>query len=540
MTAATELARSAHGADTSDLKRRYVRAAVYSSVLGGISQMLYGVTPVIIARSLGPADYGVYSVVMSLVGIVIGVFGLGQNSALHKLVPQHYASDRQLGGAILANVLALTSAGLALFCGVVFLASHWIAAQLYRDVALSGAFRLGALLMLVLTLFTLAASALAGLQDFRAYNLVQVARNFALLGFTSGGIWWAGLRGALVGQLLASLFGLALAGWSGLRLVRARFPEGIRLKSSRRILRIIAAFVLPTLLMTLLNLPTYWWAGTMVARHAGFAQVGLLGVAYTLSQLTFLIPMNLYTPAMTFFSETHASLNSSAFSTMVNANLRAMWMFSLPLALGIGLFSPLLVRTLFGNAYLAAAPLTLAMSLTALLMLLVGLLNTALVAAGRVWHNLAITFGWTALFVIAGLFCIPRWGAAGCAALFAATYALYLVGVCSYARLALNVRFTGIARLALLTVIGFGLAVIFFFNFHGGTVDIASASLLVGLIVVEWIWIFDRNERDRLTGIVVGVVKRILLKQSASKGVQSWLHKMTFWILFRLTGRRSC
>lgn len=516
MTAATELSSAAHGADASDLNRRYVRAALYSGVLGGVSQMLYGVTPVIVARDLGPADYGVYSVVMSLVTIVIGVFGLGQNSSLHKLVPQHYASDRQLGGAILANVLALTSAGLAMFCGSFFLASHWIAAHLYRDASLSDAFRLGALMMLVLTSFTLAASAIAGLQDFRAYNLVQMARNFALLGFTWSGIWWAGLRGAFVGQALAGLFGLALAGWSVARLVKARFPEGIRLTISRRILGVIASFVLPTLLMTLLNLPMYWWASTMVARHAGFAQVGLLGVAYTLSQLTFLIPMNLYTPAMTFFSETHASSNSSAYSAMVNANLRAMWMFSLPLALGIGLFSPSLVRVLFGNAYLAAAPLTLVMSLTALLMLLVGLLNTALVAAGRVWHNLAITFGWTVLFVIAGLVCIPRWGAAGCAALFAVTYALYLVGVCAYARLALNVRFTGIVRLASLTVIGFGLTVIFFFNFHGGTGDIASASLLVGLIVAEWIWVLDRNERDRLTGIVAGVVKHISLKQSAS------------------------
>jgi len=519
MTAATELLPAVPGADTSDLKNRYVRAAVYSGLLGGVSQMLYGVTPVIIARSLGPAEYGVYSVVMSLVAIVIGVFGLGQHSALHKLVPQHYASDRQLGGAILANVLTLTSAGLAMFCGAFFMASHWIAAHVYRDASLGVAFRLGALLMLALTLFTLAASALAGLQDFRAYNLVQVARNFALLGFTWGGIRLAGLRGAFVGQLLASLFGLALAGWSGVRLMRARFPEGIRPESSRRILSVIARFVLPALLMTLLNLPTYWWASTLVARHAGFAQVGLLGVAYTLSQLTFLIPINLYTPAMTFFSETHASSNSTAFGAMVNTNLRAMWMFSLPLALGIGLFSPLLVRTLFGESYLAAAPLTLVMSLTALLMLLVGLLNTALVAAGRVWHNLAITFGWTVLFVIAGLFCIPRWGAAGAVALFAATYALYLVGVCSYARLALNVRFTGIFRLVSLTVIGSGLAAIFFLNFHGGTGGITSASLLVGLIVAEWIWIFDRNERDRLTGIVAGVVRHFSLKQSASKGV---------------------
>ncbi len=503
MTAITELQKPLPVVVQNDINRRYVRAAVYSGVLGGVSQLLYGLSPMVIARSLGPADYGIYSVVMSLSAIVIGVFGLGQNSALHKLVPQYYASDRQRGGAILANVLILTSGLLAIFCIGFFLMAGWMA-DLYRDASLIGVFRFCALLMLVLTLFNLASSAIAGLQDFRAYNLIQFARNVALLAFAWGGVWLAGLRGALTGQLLASLLGLTLLGFTGVRLLRERFPEGVRPMFSRELLGIIVSFILPTLLITLFNIPTYWWASTMVARHAGFEQVGLLGVAYTLSQATFLIPMNLYTPVMTFLSEAHASSQAEVFSTMVSTNLRAMWAFSMPLALMLALFSPVLIRVLFGKVYLAAAPLTFALSLTALLMLLVGLVNTAITASGRMWHNLGITAGWSVIFVVAGLICIPRWGAAGCATIFAATYALYLIGVCTYASIRLKVRFEKVARLLTLTGISFGLAAIIFFKLHGATAYLASANLLVCLVVAEWFWILDSSERQRLSKFAAG------------------------------------
>lgn len=461
----------------------------------------------VIARSLGPADYGIYSVVMSLSAIVIGVFGLGQNSALHKLVPQYYATDRQRGAAILANVLILTSALLAVFCAVFFLMSGLLAG-LYRDASLVGVFRFCALLMLVLTLFNLASSVIAGLQDFKSYNLIQFARNVALLVFAWSGVWLAGLRGALTGQLLASVVGLTLVGFIGTKLARERFPEGIRPVFSRELLGIIVSFILPTLLITLFNIPTYWWASTMVARYAGFEQVGLLGVAYTLSQATFLIPMNLYTPVMTFLSEAHAASQAEVFSAMVSANLRAMWVFSMPLALALALFSPLLISVLFGKTYLAAAPLTFALGLTALLMLLVGLMNTAITASGRMWHNLGITVSWCGIFAVSGMVCIPRWGAAGCAAVFAATYGLYLIGVCGYAHLKLKVRFERLARLVVLTVLSFGIAAAIFFELQGIVAYSTSAMLLIGLIFVEWVWILDSKERQRLASVAAGFSNR--------------------------------
>jgi O-antigen/teichoic acid export membrane protein len=504
MTATAELHEPEPDATRQEIGRRYVRAAIYSGALGGVSQALYGLTPVVIARSLSPEDYGIYSVVMSLTAIVIGVFSLGQNSALHKLVPQYYVIDSARGGAILADVMIITSGLLAVFCATFFLLSGWIATRLYHNQSLTGVFRFCAGLMLALTLFSVASSAIAGLQDFRSYSQILVARNLALALLAWIGVWTAGLRGALAGQLLASLFGLVLLGVSGAKLIRERFPEGLRPVFSREILSVIASFVLPTLLITLLNLPAYWWASTMVARSAGFDQAGLLGVAYALSQLTFLIPMNLYAPAMTFLSEARAASQSRVFATMVSASLRAMWAFSAPLSLGLALLAPILIKTFFGATYLAAAPLTFAFSFTAMLMLLVGLINTAITASGRMWSGFLITFCWTLIFVVAGLVCIPRWGASGCAAVFAITHVIYLAGALTYARLALRVRGEKLGRLAALTALSFGVAALIIPVTDGAKTYAAGALLLLCLIIAEWFWVFDSGERARLRGFLRG------------------------------------
>ncbi|MGH9936121.1 MAG: oligosaccharide flippase family protein, partial [Blastocatellia bacterium] len=351
MSALTNPVKISSDAALADIGRRYVRAAVYSGFLGGVSQALYGLTPLVVARRLGPRDYGVYAVVMSLVAIVIGVFNMGQNSALHKLIPQYYAQDRARGGSILANVLILTAGPLAIFCVAFFWLSGWVAARLYHDAGLTDVFRLSALLMLTLSLCGLAASVIAGLQDFKSYNLIQAARNLALLILVWGGVRSLDLNGALWGQLLAGAIGLGLLSRRGVRLIRERFPEGLRPVFSRQEFGMIASFVLPTLLLTLLNIPAYWWTNTLVARHAGFEQAGMFSVAFMLAQLIFLIPMSLYTPAMTFMSEAHAMSRDGSrdgvFATLVGANLRALWLLTLPLALGCALLSPLLIKTLF-------------------------------------------------------------------------------------------------------------------------------------------------------------------------------------------------
>jgi O-antigen/teichoic acid export membrane protein len=459
------------------LGRRYLTAALDSVVRGGASLALYGLTPIVLARALGPHDYGVYATVTSLTAFVAGLFHMGQNSALHKLLPEYFVNDRARGGAMLADVVILTMA-IALLCSAgLFAGANWIAAQLYHDAALTNVFRVCALLILTTALFNLASSVVAGLQDFQSYNTALLVRSLVLVTATWFGVMLWGLWGALAGQLIALGTSLMLLTASASRQASKRFAGLIRPDFSRAVLSPLTAFVLPVFLMTLFNAPGYWWANTLLAQEHGFAAAGRFSAAYGLAQLIWLAPMSFYVPAMTFLSEAHAA-QRERFGKLVGSNARTIWLLTLPLALGVALASPLLLRVLFGAAYQAAAPAAFALSLTGLLMGLIGLFNTALAAAGRIWYGCAITFGWAVIFVITGLISIPRWGLTGCALAYLVSHLFYFSGTALYVRTALRVRGIGAWRLAALTAAAFVAALLIFLVCAGVTFYCAAVLLL--------------------------------------------------------------
>ena len=248
-----------------DLGQRYWRAALDSVLRGGGSLVIGGLVPMLLARFLGPHDFGIYAIITGLTALVASLFHMGQNSALHKLLPQYYVSDRVRGGAILANVLTLTFVVAAIVCLTFLAGAPMVAAKIYHDPTLTNFFRFCAVLIFVLTLLNLASSVAAGVQDFKAYNSAMLVRSLLLIVLACIGASFWGLWGALASQLLAG--GTSLL-WLVRRVsntARERFPHLIRPDFSGESWRVIGAFMLPAFVITLLNAPCYWWANTLVA-----------------------------------------------------------------------------------------------------------------------------------------------------------------------------------------------------------------------------------------------------------------------------------
>ena len=257
----------------SDVGRRYLTAAVQTGIGGIVSRVLQGFAPIILARYLGPKEYGIYTLVLSLVNIVVGVSPLGQNAALQKFLPEYAVRNPARGGAILANTVILVSGALAVLCTAFFFASKWIATTIYHDPSLTVVFQFSALLVLTLSLFNLASSATAGLQDFKTYSWAMMVRSGAFMLFGWLGVLFLGIYGALFGQLVASLVGLSLLTVSAVKLSRRRFRGSIRPRFSKDALREVFSFSFAAFLTAIVGAPIYWWVDTLLARQS-FVQAG--------------------------------------------------------------------------------------------------------------------------------------------------------------------------------------------------------------------------------------------------------------------------
>lgn len=502
MPTVSEVSPPASQVQSSDVGRRYVRAALHTGFGGVASRLLMGVTPVILARYLGPKEYGVYTLVLSLAAIVAGVSHLGQNKALQKFLPEYFVKDPSRGGAILADTVFLVSGTLAVVCTLFFFLSGWIAAAIYHQVSLTPVFQFSALLILSLSLFNLASSAVAGLQDFKAYSKAMVLRSAGFLVLAWAGVWILGLYGALGGQLLAAVLGLVYLTLTGIKLARRRFPRMVRILFSRDILAEIFSFAFPAFLAGLLVAPAYWWANTLLARHSGFEQVGLFGVAFAFSQLIMVVPGSLSVPAVSFMSETYTSSQAENFSKLVSTNVRLIWAITLPISLGCALFASWIVRIAFGSAYGPAAILASIMCFVALLTTINSMVGNAIAGSGRMWHALGINTFWAIIFLVAAFVLIPRWSAMGLAATFVVSYFLLTIASWVYANLFLRVTFERLGLLAVLTISSVGLAGLTLRATTGFAQWVISTLLVIALLAVELKWVVDEKERTFFMGFL--------------------------------------
>ncbi len=496
MPTVSEVSPPASQAQSSDVGRRYVRAALHTGVGGMAGRVLTGLAPVILARYLGPKEFGVYTLVLSLVGIVAGVSHLGQNKALQKFLPEYCVKDPSRGGAILADTVVLVSGTLLAVCILFFFLSGWIASAIYRQASLTPVFQFSALLILSLSLFNLASSAIAGLQDFKAYSKAMVVRSAGFLVLAWAGVWALGLYGALGGQLLAAVLGVAYLTLTGIKVTRRRFPRMVRVLFSRDILAEIFSFAFPAFLSGMLVAPAYWWADTLLARHSGFEQVGLFGVAFAFSQLIMVIPGSLSIPAVSFMSETYASSQAEKFSKLVSTNVRLIWAITLPISLGCALFAPWIVKIAFGPAYRDASPLAFIMSFVVLAMAINGVIGNAIAGSGRMWHAFALNGFWLVIFVVAALLLIPELGSTGLAATFAVSYSLFGFGVWFYSRRFIGIAFDGLFKLLGLTLATVALSAFIFSLGNGPRKFAVAAVLLLGLVTVELRWALTTRERS--------------------------------------------
>jgi O-antigen/teichoic acid export membrane protein len=208
-------------------------------------------------------------------------------------------------------------------------------------------------------------------------------------------------------------------------------------------------------------------------------------------------------------SELHATADRSVFGGFLVTNLRLAWALTLPLALGCGLISPLLVRILFGSAFAGAALVGTIMSAVALLMVINTLINIPIAASGRMWQAFGMTLGWALLFVLFGLIFIPPWGAVGASVTFLVSYIAFLAIEFTYCWHAFDTSFRNFARLAVISAAGFPIAVGLTVRLSGFNYCAMAILAFAGFVVLDWMWATDASMRRMVRGVLVQVQESI-------------------------------
>jgi O-antigen/teichoic acid export membrane protein len=186
------------------LFRRYLSAAGYTLGSAVIGRGIAFVNTVLLVRWLGPGNYGVYAVLLSLLMVTSSFGNLRLDLGLARYLPQFLlrrsSAERELVKRAWTLGVALgvvTAIGFEAFAGLV-------ATRVYARPELTGYVRLIAPAIALTVILQMGLSTLAGLQDYRSVAVVQVLASVLQLVASLAGWAWLGLRGAVLGYVASA------------------------------------------------------------------------------------------------------------------------------------------------------------------------------------------------------------------------------------------------------------------------------------------------------------------------------------------------
>lgn len=371
----------------------------------------------LVPRLLGPANFGRFSLLISVAQWFLLLSGLGSTQLTGRFVPvmllrDQRADARRLFGNLLA-VRLLSGPVAAVFCLV--LLRLWL-----RDLSLALLAPVAATVALR-SISSVPFAFFLGLNQAARWGAGELARRWSALLLVVAGTAWLGVRGACLGLVLSEIVVLAL----GLRWSRAHLSlADVRLERDfiAPYLRYNALFFAGNLLFALCHR-----GGEALVRATGadYTQVGYYGVAAAAHVAAAHAVWQVLMAFLPLLSRLRARGQKDAAGEWASRLLKMHIAGSVVLAVGAQLLGADVLRLVAGPAFVPAAPLLVPVSVTVLAYGVGGVGRLMALALERPRIAFAAAFAQAAALVSLGLPLAARSGAFGVALAVAAATAIH-------------------------------------------------------------------------------------------------------------------
>ena len=373
-----------------------------------------------LGRLLGPSDYGVYAVVISLMTMVNLILTTGIPQALSKYIAH---------GDVNEKVIRDTTLKIQLFFSLgIFLVYYLIAgkiALLLNDDSLTPLIRLSSFIVPSYALYSISIGYLNGLQEYKKQAITAISYSFfkavfilvmVLIGYA--------LKGAIVGFVLAPMAALLIGIYfTKQRKVDEKNNKGIFKEIS---LGQILDFAIPIIFFSvitnlILNIDLFF-----VKAYLTDYDAGIYSASSTISKVPFYLTTGLYGALFPIISKNAASKNIKKTRKYVSESLKYLLIAMVPTVLAIYIMSEELLTLLYSIEYVGGAQVLSILIIGIGLFSLFSLLTTILNGIGMPRITLLISIFLLVINIILNFTLVPKYHLIGAAV---ATSASSLVGL---------------------------------------------------------------------------------------------------------------
>lgn len=417
--------------DAAPFARRIARGAFWTLVGAAAARVLRLPISVILARLMGPSNFGELGIISGSIDlfVVFAGFGLGLTATKH--VAEFRTRDRQRAGRILAvSVIVATVSGIA-FAILLYFIAPWLAAHTLAAPDLKTPLRIGALALMFSAMNGAQAGALYGFEAFQVSAKLQALSSLLDIPFMLGGYYLGGLMGVLWGMACSRFLTWLVTGFA-VRAEARRFDIQIVLSHWRHELAVLWHFSVPAALAGVMVIPVNWVCSTILVNQPhGYAEMGVYSAANQWYNTLLFIPTMLGSALLPVLSERMGHHDSEASGSILKTMMRLNAVIVLPIALGLSLLSPLIMR-MYGSGYSYAWSTLIAVVWTAAIMGIINPVGDVIAASGRMWLGLLMNSGWAAVYLASTLLLV-RFGSLGLASSRLLAYIAHAIWTVAFA-----------------------------------------------------------------------------------------------------------
>lgn len=486
------------------LASKLLTGAAYSFVALVSVKLIMLVNSIIVARFLGPTNLGIFSILIYLQGIVFMVAIFGIPGAIAKFTAEYEAKDKEGLEKVISTSFSLVLV-LAIICAsLFFVSSGFIANELYHTPILAILIMISAFTVTISAVVVSMSSLLQGFQRIKLLSKLDVVKALISLPIFLFLILRYGLVGAVLAGLAVAIISLILFSRYAHKVLQQR---KVKLKPSidRKIAKKISNYALPNFLADVVIMPALLFGVTILALKYSFGEVGLFRVANSLSNAVLFIPIAVGIPLFPMISSLQAS-DEKKIPIVFSKTFRIVGFITLPITVGLGLFSKIILPFIYGAAYYDAWHVLFFIATTTYIISLTRIGGEVLGGLGKMWQILGISVVWMVVFVSASYYFIGIYGliGLGLALLLAQiTYILIQLGYLSR----LNLKIERLAHLSILGLVAFGTCYIILTTLNGIMFYVSATALILTIVSVEYL-LLTKEDRALIYKNIKSLVRR--------------------------------
>jgi|SRR6185369_562520 len=413
-----------------------------------LSEIIFNVAGYVIhssvGRILGPADYGRYSIIVTLTTMIIILIGNGIPTAMSKYISEIFESapEKILGIKLKAIKLQIA---LMIPVSVIFFLMAPLISWALHDSSLTPLFRLSALIIPAFAAASFYFYYYTGLHFFRLQAILKTLRALGRIAFIVGFAYFFGVKGAVSGYIAAPLFVFLIAFICDIVITHKYFPATKQDKTSivdfsgKTILMYAGPLTLFLLFYELiLTLDLYFVKSLLRSDYL----TGIYNAAITVGRIPYYLFYALTIILLPAVSKTTAEQNTVETESLVNKSLRLLVFLLFPIITLLICYAPQTLNIFYGAKYESAIGPMSIFSVGVGFLTVFYVLSFALNGAGLVKIPMKLAFFGFLSMVAFNFLLIPRFQLIGAAFSTTITSLIVMIGVLIYTKRHFNVHIT--------------------------------------------------------------------------------------------------